>query len=189
MDNRLIRLSGPEDAALIEQLHDEAFGPGRFARAAYRVREQAPDSGFGLTAWRDGALAGSVHFTPIVIGGRGGAMMLGPLAVAPRFKGIGLGRWLVEEGVARAGASGAALVILVGDLPYYARMDFQRIPTGQITLPGPVAPERLLAREIREGVLRDYAGLVGGDKKAAVTLVQEAADGPAVLQRPEEVDG
>lgn len=189
MDNRTIRPSRPEDAALIEQLHDVAFGPGRFARAAYRVREQAPDSGFGLSAWRDGALAGSVHFTPVLIGGRGGAMMLGPLAVAPRFTGIGLGQCLVEEGVARAGASGAALVILVGDLPYYARMDFRRIPAGQIRLPGPVAPERLLAREIRDGVLREYAGMVGGDNGATVTLVPEAADGPAVFQRPEEVDG
>jgi len=163
MDNRSIRPAGPEDAALIKQLHDEAFGPGRFARTAYRVREQAPEAGFGLTAWRDGVLAGSVHFTPVTIGGRGGAMMLGPLAVAPRFKAQGFGRWLVEHGVSEAQARGAALVILVGDLPYYARMGFRRIPQGQITLPGPVAPERLLASELGADALARYAGLVAGD--------------------------
>jgi predicted N-acetyltransferase YhbS len=163
MDNRSIRLSKPEDAAIIEQLHDAVFGPGRFARTAYRVREQAQEAGFGLIASCDGVLAGSVHFTPVTIGGRGGAMMLGPLAVASAFKAQGFGRWLVEEGVKEAQARGTALVILVGDLPYYARMGFERIPPGQITLPGPVAPERLLARELREGARATYHGLVAGD--------------------------
>jgi len=163
MENRSIRLSTPADAALIEQLHEEVFGPGRFARTAYRVREQAAEAGFGLTVWCDGALVGSVNFTPVTIGGRGGAMMLGPLAVAPRFKGQGIGRRLVEEGVREARVRGAALVILVGDLPYYARMGFQRIPEAQIRLPGPVAPERLLARELSEGGLARYIGLVAGN--------------------------
>lgn len=167
MENRLIRPSEPGDAALIEQLHDEAFGPGRFARAAYRVREQAAGAGFGLTAWRDGVLAGSVHFTPVTVGGQGGAMMLGPLAVAPAFKAQGYGRWLVEEGVARAGACGAVLIILVGDLPYYARMGFRQVPHGQITLPGPVAQDRMLARELRDGALGDYAGQLVGDAAGA----------------------
>jgi len=167
MDNRVIRPSEPGDAALIQQLHDEAFGPGRFARAAYRVREQAAGAGFDLTAWRDGVLAGTVHFTPVTVGGRAGVMMLGPLAVAPAFKAQGYGRWLVEEGVARAWGCGAALVILVGDLPYYARMGFRQIPPGQLTLPGPVAQDRLLARELRDGALGDYAGPVSGDTVGA----------------------
>ncbi len=165
MDERSIRLTGLEEAAQIEQLHDEVFGPGRFARTAYRVREQVPHAGFGLTAWRGGELAGSVHFTPVRIGGRGGAMMLGPLAVRPLFSAQGFGRWLVEQGANEARARGAALVILVGDLPYYARMGFQRIPPGQISLPGPVAPERLLARELSDGALQRYAGLVVGDPR------------------------
>jgi len=162
MENRLIRPSEPGDAVLIEQLHDEAFGPGRFARAAYRVREQAAGAGFGLTAWRDGVLTGTVHLTPVTVGGRAGVMMLGPLAVAPAYKAQGYGRWLVEEGVARAGACGATLVILVGDLPYYARMGFRRIPPGQMTLPGPVAQDRLLARELQDGALAGYNGQVLG---------------------------
>lgn len=175
MDNRLIRQSRPEDAALVEQLHREAFGPGRFARTAYRVREQSPDSGFGLTAWHDGVLAGTVHFTPVTIGGRDGVWMLGPLAVAPRFKDQGFGRWLVEEGVAQARALGGVLVILVGDLPYYVRMGFRRVPAGRIALPGPVAPERLLARELCEGVLEAFAGVVSGRSGGGATPVAPAA--------------
>lgn len=162
MDNRVIRLSGPEDDAAIEKLHSEAFGPGRFARTAYRVREEAGAAGFGLMAWREGELVGAVQFTPVSIGGRNGAMMLGPLAVAPRFKAQGFGRLLVEQGVARARELGAELVVLVGDLPYYARMGFTRVPAGQILLPGPVDLERMLARELREGALARFAGMVSG---------------------------
>jgi len=162
MENRVIRLSRPEDDAAIEKLHSEAFGPGRFARTAYRVRETAALPGFGLVAWRDGELVGAVQFTPVSIGGRDGAMMLGPLAVAPRFKAQGFGRALVEAGVARAREMGAQIVILVGDLPYYARMGFDRAPTGQILMPGPVDLERVLAREISSGALARYGGMVSG---------------------------
>ncbi|MGB6466296.1 MAG: N-acetyltransferase, partial [Xanthobacteraceae bacterium] len=31
----------PDDTAAIERLHERTFGPGRFARTAYRLREQA----------------------------------------------------------------------------------------------------------------------------------------------------
>lgn len=162
MDNRVVRLAQPDDALLIEQLHDEVFGPGRFARTAYRVREAARGAGFGLTAWRDGGLVGAVQFTPVSIGRREGAMMLGPLAVAPPLKGQGFGRLLVEEGVAHARTLNADVVVLVGDLPYYARMGFQRVRSGQILLPGPVDLDRVLARELSEGALVRFEGLVSG---------------------------
>ena len=37
----LIAAERPEDAAAIERLHERTFGPGRFARTAFRIREQA----------------------------------------------------------------------------------------------------------------------------------------------------
>jgi predicted N-acetyltransferase YhbS len=116
-------------------------------------------------AWRDGELVGAVQFTPVSIGGRDGAMMLGPLAVAPRFKAQGFGRALVEEGVARTREMGAQIVILVGDLPYYARMGFRRVPPGQILMPGPVDLERVLARDLSSGALARYRGMVLGRPK------------------------
>jgi predicted N-acetyltransferase YhbS len=59
-----------------------------------------------------------------------------------------------------ARTDGLGLVVLVGDEPYYARLGFVRVPAGQITLPGPVNPQRLLAAELRPGALVDYRGLV-----------------------------
>src|SRR4051812_22866623 len=38
----VIRPELPGDAAPIERLHERAFGPGRFARTAFRLREGAP---------------------------------------------------------------------------------------------------------------------------------------------------
>jgi len=38
----ILRPEKPGDAEAIERLHERAFGPGRFARTAYRIREGAP---------------------------------------------------------------------------------------------------------------------------------------------------
>ena len=87
-------------------------------------------------------------------------MLLGPLAVSPDCANQGIGKHLMELGIERAHAGGSELVILVGDLPYYARVGFGPVPAGQITLPGPVEPDRLLARELNPGCLEDYRGPV-----------------------------
>jgi predicted N-acetyltransferase YhbS len=62
----------------------------------------------------------------------------------------------------RARAEGFALVILVGDMPYYARFGFKPVSPGQIVLPGPVDPARLLALELVPGALAGVKGVVKG---------------------------
>jgi predicted N-acetyltransferase YhbS len=94
----------------------------------------------------------------VSIGGRDGVLLLGPLAVEPELANRGYGRGLVARALDDARAAGIALVVLVGDEPYYARLGFRRIPRGQISLPGPVDPERLLAAELKPGALEAYAG-------------------------------
>jgi predicted N-acetyltransferase YhbS len=59
-----------------------------------------------------------------------------------------------------ARAAGVALVVLVGDEPYYARLGFRRIPRGQIAMPGPADPDRLLAAELMPDALRSFSGVV-----------------------------
>jgi len=156
-----IREESDDDVQPLSELSAAAFGPGRFARAAYRVREGiAPVPGLSLTAWSDGRLLGGVRFTPVGIGEEKQALLLGPLVVDPAHAGKGYGKALVREGLARAKAAGFRLVVLVGDLPYYARLGFAPVPPGQITLPGPVDPHRLLAIELAPGALGGAAGLV-----------------------------
>ena len=90
----------------------------------------------------DGKLIGGIRFTAIRIGETEGAALLGPLVVDPAEKGKGYGRALVEEGLMRARAEGFALVILVGDMPYYARFGFKPVSPGQIVLGSPAIDAR-----------------------------------------------
>ena len=156
-----VREVRPEDAPQISVLHARAFGPGRFARTAYRIREgTGAYSRYCRVCLIDGRIIAAVRFTPIRIGGKDGALLLGPLAVDPEFANRGHGRGLVREAMDAARADGLSLVLLVGDEPYYARLGFVRVSPGQIALPGPVNPQRLLAAELRPGAFPEYRGLV-----------------------------
>ena len=139
------------DAEPIERLNERVFGPGRFARSAYRIRETtAADPALSFVARVGTLLVGASAMTPIDIGGAA-ALLLGPLIVEPVFRSQGIGEALVMRSLEAARAGGWKLVILVGDEPYYARMGFQRAPAGRISLPGPVNPERLLYCELEPG--------------------------------------
>lgn len=152
------------DLPALDALHAKVFGPGRFTRTAYRVREGTPPISLYCRAVTLGdRLIAALRMTQIRIGGVEGAMMLGPLAVHPDFAGQGFGRQLIGEALAEAKAGGVRLVLLVGDEPYYGRFGFRPVPPGQITLPGPVDPRRLLAAEFVPGALAEMCGRVSGE--------------------------
>ena len=86
------------------------------------------------------------------------------LAVDPAFANQGHGRGLVATALEAARDAGIALVVLVGDEPYYARLGFKPVPHGQIALPGPVDPDRLLAVELAPDALATFGGLMTADR-------------------------
>ncbi|HZH11353.1 MAG TPA: N-acetyltransferase [Microvirga sp.] len=156
----LIRSEQPIDAEAIERLHERAFGPGRFARTASRLREGAGHIlDLSFTAMVGTLLVGSVRLTP-VMAGEVPALMLGPLTVEPAFENRGIGAALMRRSLEAAKAKGHRLVLLVGDEPYYVRFGFRRVPPQQLQLPGPVNPMRFLALELEEGALGDAKGIV-----------------------------
>lgn len=160
----LFRPQMPDDLAAVEALHESAFGPGRFARTAYRIREASTvPPPIALTGWDGRVLVGAIQFTAITIGGVRGAMLLGPLAIASGYQNMGCGLRLMTDGLAEAKRLGARLVVLVGDLPYYQRAGFRQIPPGRIALPGPADPARFLAAELQRGALGGFAGMVAAD--------------------------
>jgi len=149
------------DLPAVLALHARVFGPGRFVRTAYRIREGTPAiSRFCLMAVLGGELVAAIRFTEVTIGGEGGALLLGPLAVEPRVAGRGYGKRIVADGMEGARRAGLRLVVLVGDLSYYGRFGFTRLPGGQIVMPGPVDPDRLLAAELAPGALGAYRGVI-----------------------------
>ena len=158
----ILEPASEDDAEPVERLNERVFGPGRFARTAYRIREAAsPDPALSFVARVGTLLVGASAMTPIAIG-EAKALLLGPLIVEPVFRSQGIGEALVKRSLDAAKAAGWTLVVLVGDEPYYSRMGFQRAPAGQIALPGPVNPDRVLYCELEPGALAIAKGTARG---------------------------
>ena len=81
----ILELATDDDADAIERLNERVFGPGRYARTAYRIRETTPaDPALSFVARVGTLLVGASAMTPIVIG-EASALLLGPLIVEPVF--------------------------------------------------------------------------------------------------------
>lgn len=155
-----IRPEIASDDHAIEKLHERAFGPGRYARTAYRLREGVRhEANLSFTALVGTLVVGSIRLTRIVAGGVP-ALLLGPLTVEPAFEKRGIGMALVARSLEAARAHGHRLVILVGDEPYYNRAGFRRVPMGRLSMPGPVDAQRLLYLDLVEGAFDGADGAI-----------------------------
>lgn len=140
------RPEAPADASLIAALTDRAFGPGRYAKAAERLREgNVLIAALSICAWRGDALLGSVRMWPVRVGD-GVSVFLGPIAVEADERKHGIGQDLVERACVAAADAGWAGVFLVGDAPYFGRMGFVAAPG--VVMPGPVDQRRVLWRAL-----------------------------------------
>ena len=173
MVDAVVREVRPEDSAEISALHARAFGPGRYARTAYRIREgKGAFSRYCRVCLIDGRIIAAVRFTPITIGGKDGALLLGPLAVDPALKNAGIGSALMRHAVTEAARLGHGAILLVGDAPYYGRFGFSAAKTGALAMPGPYERHRLLALELTDGALDGAQGTLraAGRKLKALPL-------------------
>jgi predicted N-acetyltransferase YhbS len=169
----VISAERPQDAPAVKLLEERAFGPGRFARSAYRLREGNPhDPALSFVARVSTLVVGSNRLSRIRVGPRP-ALLLGPLTVDPAFRSKGIGRMLVEASVDAARQAGHAVVLLVGDEAYYGRMGFQRLKPGSVALPGPVDPMRVLALPLADGALDGLAGEVRADDRPTAIDIYE----------------
>lgn len=163
-DKAMFRNETPADADTIEAIHAAAFGPGRYARTAFRIREGVPaDATTSFVATDGDAVIGSVRLTRIDIGATP-ALLLGPLAVHADQRGQGIGSSLMRLSMDAARRHHHRLVLLVGDLPFYWQFGFRVVPAGRIVMPGPVDPARLLWAELVPGAAAEVAGLVASHR-------------------------
>jgi predicted N-acetyltransferase YhbS len=138
----------PQDGVCVQALIERAFGPGRFAKAAERLREgNRPVLDLSFVAWAQGEAVGCVRIWPIMVG-QAPAILLGPFAVDDAWRSQGLGGALVEHACEAAQAQGRELVLLVGDEPFFRKYGFQAAPAGQIVMPGPADAGRVLWRRL-----------------------------------------
>jgi predicted N-acetyltransferase YhbS len=155
-----IRSERASDVAAREALLDACFGENRHLRSCQRLRDgRAPAEGLAFSAAQEGRLVGTLRLWHVSAGDVP-ALVLGPLAVAPWCRELGVGAALMRQALAAAEATGHGAVILLGDAPYYARFGFSALKTGELSLPGPFERNRLLALELREGALDGARGMI-----------------------------
>jgi predicted N-acetyltransferase YhbS len=155
-----IRAERASDAIAREALLDACFGANRHMRTCQRLRDgRAPAEGLALSAVARGRLVGTIRLWHVSAGGVR-ALVLGPLAVDPMCRKLGIGGALMNHALAAAKARGHGAVILLGDAPYYARFGFSGRKTGELSLPGPFERDRLLGLELREGALDGAWGMI-----------------------------
>lgn len=153
------------EPAMIEEVLDRAFGPDRFTRTAYMVREGTdwlPALSFAALD-EEQRLAGTIQAWPAALTDAKGRqcpmLMVGPVAVVPERQNEGFGRALMHALLAALdhlkAQGGAALPqVMIGDPEYYGRFfGFTAEHTGGWRLPGPWEPRRLLARADDPGAL------------------------------------
>jgi predicted N-acetyltransferase YhbS len=159
---RLLR-ERPRDGAAIEEMTATAFGPDRFHKTVYRLREdvaQIKDLCFVALDQKDRMVA-SIRNWPILINERWPAILLGPLAISPELRGLGYGKALMWHAMAQSRMQGHSRIILVGDPEYYNQFGFRRDLALNIQLPGWVEERRFLALELVAGAMIGVHGMIG----------------------------
>lgn len=151
----------PAAEPLIEDLLDRTFGQERLEKTVYRLREGvAAVEGLSFIAeGGQGDLIASIRFWPVTIAGEP-VILLGPLAVEPRYQGQGMGRALVSWSLKAAKQQGHRLCLVVGDPAYYAPYGFVPACPNGLILPGPVDPERFQVLELVAGAIEGVRGVV-----------------------------
>lgn len=82
-----------------------------------------------LVAERDGQVVGHIAFSPVVLSdGTPDWYGLGPVSVAPECQRQGIGKALIEAGLAQLKARHARGVCLVGHPEYYRKFGFENTP-------------------------------------------------------------
>jgi predicted N-acetyltransferase YhbS len=153
-----IRNERASDIGARETLLDACFGPNRHARTCQRLRDgRLPAKGLAFSAMRQGRVIGTVRLWHVSAGGVP-ALVLGPLAVDPSCRKLGVGNALMNYALAAAEAHDHGAVVLLGDMPYYAPFGFSTAKTGGLSLLGPFERDRLLGLELRKGTLDGARG-------------------------------
>jgi len=158
-----ICLETPDLDQRILELTDHAFGPGRYVKTAERLRENSHIiSDLSFVALQGDKLLGSVRMWPISVhdfdaNTYEALAFLGPIVVDDSQRGRGIGKALISACVEAAFAKGLRAVLLVGSQSYFKPFGFEK--ARNISLPGPVDPNRLMIRYSQPDL--SFAGRVG----------------------------
>lgn len=141
-----VRAEAPADIGAIHELTETAFQDAPHSDGTeHLIIDRLRAAGaltLSLVCDRDGEIVGHVAFSPVSLSNEDeGWYGLGPVSVAPRFQGQGIGSSLIRGGLDRLRALGAKGCVVLGSPEYYQRFGFATDPA--FVLPD-VPPEYFL---------------------------------------------
>jgi putative acetyltransferase len=107
----------------IREVNGRAFGQEQEGAIVDALRASGA-SLLSLVARLDDRIVGHILYSPVDLGGLGGAA-LGPMAVLPEQQRQGIGSRLVEAGNQRLAEAGFPFIVVVGHPDFYPRFGFQ----------------------------------------------------------------
>lgn len=162
--NIQIRTETPADYGAVDEILRAAFGRNDEAALVSQLRKDpAFVPGLSLVAELDGKPVGHILFSTITIEGvkhRHRSLALAPVAVLPQWQNKGVGRRLVEEGLALARQSGFDSVVVLGHELYYPKFGFKPASLWRIVAPFPVPENNFMAMPLRPEGLDGVSGVV-----------------------------
>lgn len=131
--NVTIRPERPGDEDAIAELTRQAFESHPYSHQTehfiIKALRKAGALPVSLVAEQAGDVVGHIAFSPAAIeDGSSGWYGLGPVSVLPALQGKGIGRALMEHGLAKLRELGAQGCVLVGDPAFYTRFGFASTP-------------------------------------------------------------
>lgn len=128
-----IRSEHAEDVDAIRAIITAAFKDMPFSNqteaAIVGALREAGALTLSLVAVESGEIFGHVAFSPVTIYGvHDGWYGLGPVAARPDRQRSGIGRALIEDGLAKLRSRGAKGCVVLGDPAYYGRFGFAHDP-------------------------------------------------------------
>jgi putative acetyltransferase len=122
-----IRPEQPDDFPAVRRVHEAAFPTATEANLVDRLRSNGK-AAVSLVAHDENEIVGHILFSPVTFDPPASVMAFGlaPMAVLPGHEKHGVGRRLVQNGLAESHARGACMVVVLGDPPYYGRFGFER---------------------------------------------------------------
>ena len=146
-----IRQISNEDNDKIIKLLYKSFGPGRFARSVYRLREKNDrDTEFSYIYELNNQILSSISYYKTFLNNDINGLLLGPLAVDPEHRGKGYGVELVKYTIALIKKTTTYdFILVIGDYHYYEKFGFKKI-NNTFSFYGPVNSEKVLILPLKD---------------------------------------
>lgn len=172
-----IRPEQPDDLPWVHAVNTLAFGQSDEARLVDQLREDGDVLASLVAVGGGGDIDGHILFSRLDLlfddGTMALAAALAPVAVRPDRQGQGIGKGLIQAGIATCKDQGLGAIIVLGHATYYPKFGFSADLAK--TLRSPFPGEHFMALELVPDMLRGRRGAVRYAKAFGLPVIEEPA--------------